>query len=91
MVPTLRSGELLLVRAQRRCSAYAPEQLALVHFDARPGRIMVKRVQAVHPGGLWVAGDNVGASDASESFGLAHPLGRVLARIWPRPRLLRRP
>lgn len=90
MLPGLRPSDLLLVRAQRRAAAYAVGQLALVHFDARPGRIMVKRVREVHPAGLWVTGDNSAASDASERFGLAQPLGRVIARIWPKPRLLLR-
>lgn len=91
MVPTLRPGDLLVVRAQRRVSGYAVGQLALVHFEARPGRVMVKRVRQVHPDGLWVTGDNPGGSDASERFGLAQPLGRVVGRVWPRPGLLRGP
>lgn len=89
MLPTLRAGDLLVVRAGRDPMAYRRGQLALVHFDARPGRVMVKRVQEARPGGLWVAGDNPSASDASEKFGLAHPLGRVAARLWPRPKLCR--
>ena len=88
MLPTLRPGDLLVVRADRRIDAYAPGMLALVHFEARPGRIMVKRVQYRRDHGLWVRGDGR-ASDASESFGLAQPLGRVLARLWPRPRVFR--
>lgn len=90
MLPTLRAGDLLVVRVQRAPAAYRRGQLALVHFEARPGLVMVKRVHEARPGGLWVAGDNLSASDASEKFGLAHPLGRVVARLWPRPSLLRR-
>lgn len=89
MRPTLRPGDLLIVRATRDPGAYRRGQVALVHFDARPGRVMVKRVITSHPGGLWVRGDNPAASDASEKFGLAQPLGRVVARLWPRPAVLR--
>lgn len=89
MDPTLRSGDLLLVRGERSSGAYRAGDVALVHFLARPGMIMVKRVTAHRPDGLWVLGDNPAASDASPSYGVADPLGLVVARIWPRPALRR--
>lgn len=85
MLPTLHDGDLLLVRACRRTEGFRPGDLALVHFLARPGRIMVKRVVEVRPHGLWVRGDNSAESDASEKYGLSEPLGRVVGRLWPRP------
>jgi hypothetical protein len=37
------------------------------------------------PGGHWVEGDNSFVTDDSRTFGAAVVVGRVVARLWPRP------
>ena len=46
---------------------------------------MVKRVRRAVPGGHWVEGDNPFVTDDSRAFGAAVVVGRVVARLWPRP------
>jgi phage repressor protein C with HTH and peptisase S24 domain len=88
MLPTLRDGDLLLVRGGRmRASA---GRLAIVRLPGdRP--VSVKRLGYHEDEGWWVERDNpregvdswqVGAIAESDVVGI------VIGRLWPRPRLL---
>ncbi|MGA8296594.1 MAG: S26 family signal peptidase [Acidimicrobiales bacterium] len=80
MLPTLESGDHLLVRRTRRAR---PHEL-VVFFDPDGGpRLVVKRVVALHRQGLEVVGDNPGASRDSKDFGLV-PYRRVVGVAWYR-------
>ncbi|HVT65079.1 MAG TPA: S24/S26 family peptidase [Mycobacteriales bacterium] len=90
MVPTLRDGDRIVVRIGT--PRVAPVgRVVLVELPDRP--LSVKRLVAVEAGGsLRVEGDNEFGSTDSRVLG---PLpadamkGVALARLWPRPRILR--
>ena len=90
MEPTLRHDDFLLVTRLRDQSSVRVGDVVLARFDVRPGLLVVKRVERVAPEGVWLTGDNAAGSDASETYGWAQPVGRVFARYWPRPALIRR-
>ena len=86
MSPTVHPGDRLLARKVRSPDAVRPGDVVLARFPARPDLLVVKRVaRAVPEGGHWVVGDNELATDDSRSFGPAVVVGRVVARLWPRP------
>jgi len=88
MVPTVRSGDRLLVRRVRQVrqsAAVRPGEVVLARFPARPDLLVVKRVRRAVPGGHWVEGDNPLVTDDSRAFGTAVVVGRVVLRLWPRP------
>ena len=85
MVPTVRHGDRLLVRRVRSAAAVRPGDVVLARFPARPDLLVVKRVRRAVPGGHWVEGDNPLVTDDSRTFGTAVVVGRVVARLWPRP------
>ncbi|WP_020525056.1 S24/S26 family peptidase [Catelliglobosispora koreensis] len=87
MVPTLRHGDMLLVRHGGR--PIRPGDIVVAHFRARPGLLVVKRAVRPHDGGWWVQGDNEFATDDSRTFGAAEVIGRVVCRYWPNPRFFR--
>jgi nickel-type superoxide dismutase maturation protease len=84
MLPTLQPGDRLLLVRTRRAGA---GDLVVVPDPRRPGRLVVKRVAAVSPGGeLTLAGDNPAASTDSRVFGDVRPAdlrGRVVYRYHP--------
>jgi SOS-response transcriptional repressor LexA len=87
MEPTLRSGDLLVVRwgAVPRVG-----DLVLVRLPDRP--LSVKRAVRREPGGWWVERDNPREGVDSWAVGAipdAEVLGTVVLRYWPRPALLR--
>jgi hypothetical protein len=88
MSPTVRHGDRLLVRRVRSAGGVAPGDVVLARFPSRPELLVVKRVRRAVPGGHWLEGDNEFATDDSRSFGPAVVVGRVVARLWPRPGLL---
>lgn len=90
MEPTLHHDDFVIVCPLRDPAAVRVGDVVLARFEARPGLLVVKRVERVTPTGVWLIGDNPSASDASEKYGWAQPVGRVLARYWPRPGLIRR-
>lgn len=90
MEPTLRHDDFLLVAPVREPGRVRAGDVVLARFDARPGLLVVKRVERVAPEGVWLTGDNAAGSDGSEKYGWAQPVGRVVARYWPRPALIRR-
>jgi nickel-type superoxide dismutase maturation protease len=85
MSPTVRDGDRLLVRRLRPGAAVRPGTVVLARFPSRPALLVVKRVRRLVPGGSWVVGDNSLVTDDSRTFGVAVPVGRVVARLWPRP------
>jgi len=85
MSPTLRHGDRLLVRRVSSSDAARPGDVVLARFPARPQLLVVKRVRRAVDGGHWVEGDNSFVGDDSRAFGPAVVVGRVVARLWPRP------
>jgi phage repressor protein C with HTH and peptisase S24 domain len=84
MSPTVRSGERLLVR-RRTPDAVRPGDVVLARFPSRSDLLVVKRVRRAVDGGHWVEGDNPFVTDDSRAYGAAIVVGRVVARVWPRP------
>jgi nickel-type superoxide dismutase maturation protease len=85
MSPTVRHGDRLLVRRVRSADGVRPGDVVLARFPSRPELLVVKRVQRAVPGGHWVEGDNPLVADDSRAFGPAVVVGRVVARLRPRP------
>jgi nickel-type superoxide dismutase maturation protease len=85
MSPTVRSGDRLLVRRVRSAASVRPGDVVLARFPSRPDLLVVKRVRRAVPGGHWVEGDNPLVADDSRAFGPAVVVGRVVARLRPRP------
>jgi nickel-type superoxide dismutase maturation protease len=85
MSPTVRSGDRLLVRRVRSPGSVRPGDVVLARFPARPDLLVVKRVRRAVPGGHWVEGDNPLVADDSRAFGAAVVVGKVVARLRPRP------
>jgi len=89
MLPTLRAGDRLLVRygAPARVGA-----LGVVVLPDRP--LAVKRFGVRSAEGWWVERDN--PAEGVDSWTLGHAVpdadirAIVVARLWPRPSLLRR-
>jgi Peptidase S24-like len=91
MVPTLHHGDRLLVWLRASGRLPAPGRVVLVELPGRP--LSIKRLVAVEPGdSVRLEGDNPYGSTDSRTLG-AQPAsalrGVALARLWPRPRLLR--
>jgi nickel-type superoxide dismutase maturation protease len=85
MSPTVRHGDRLVVRRVDDPTAVRPGDVVLARFPSRPELLVVKRVRRAVPGGHWVEGDNPLVTDDSRAFGTAVVVGRVLARLRPRP------
>ncbi len=85
MSPTVRSGDRLLVRRVRDAGSVREGEVVLARFPARPELLVVKRVRRAVDGGHFVQGDNPFVADDSRAFGVAVVVGRVVARLWPRP------
>ena len=88
MSPTVASGDRLLVRRVRGPGVVREGDVVLARFPSRPELLVVKRVRRAVDGGHWVQGDNPFVTDDSRAFGPAVVVGRVVARLWPRPGLL---
>ncbi len=83
MLPALHPGDFVVVR---RSVPVRPGDVVVATFLARPGLLVVKRAVRRAPGGWWLEGDNVAATDDSRSFGPVgdgEVLGRVVWRYWP--------
>ncbi|MDU0288660.1 S26 family signal peptidase [Saccharothrix longispora] len=85
MSPTLRTGDVVLVRHGR---TPAPGDLVLVRWHTRPGQLSIKRAVREVDGGWHVEGDNPFGSTDSRTLGAAEVVGVVRYRLWPRPRRL---
>ena len=88
MVPALRHGDALVVR---RGGRVRPGDLVIARFPAGPDLLVVKRAVRPAGGGWWIEGDNPLVTDDSRAFGTAVVVGRVLARLGPRPGRLPHP
>ena len=85
MSPTVRHGDRLLVRRVRR-GRVAVGDVVLARFPARPALLVVKRVHGLlGDGTVDVRGDNPLVTDDSRAYGPAVAVGRVVARVRPRP------
>jgi phage repressor protein C with HTH and peptisase S24 domain len=86
MLPTLRPGDLLLVRGGSRAS---PGDLVVVRLPGdRP--VAVKRLVALVPEGWWVERDNPAEGVDSWVVGAVPEVGmlaRVVLRLHPRLRV----
>ena len=85
MSPTVRDGDRLLARRVPPGGPVRSGDVVLARFPSRPELLVVKRVVHPLPGGHWVQGDNPLVTDDSRAFGPAVVVGRVVARLWPRP------
>lgn len=83
MLPTVRPGDLLLVR----WGAPARQgDVVVARFLARPDLLVVKRVVRWAGDGWWLEGDNPLLTDDSRAYGAVPApdvLGRVVWRYWP--------
>jgi phage repressor protein C with HTH and peptisase S24 domain len=82
MVPTLRHGDVILVRRTGRPRV---GDVVIGRFRSRPDLLVVKRVIRSAGDGWWLVGDNPLVGDDSRTFGVADVLGRVSLRCWPEP------
>ncbi|WP_312033841.1 S26 family signal peptidase [Actinoplanes sp. TBRC 11911] len=82
MVPTLHSGDALVVRRGGRVKA---GDVVIARFRSRPDLLVVKRAVRPEDGGWWIQGDNELVEDDSRAYGVADVIGRVLFRYYPRP------
>lgn len=89
MLPTLRPGDLLLLR---RGAVPRPGNLVVADLPGERGA-GVKRAVRQEPEGWWLERDNPAVGADSWLFGAvpaADVHGVVSARLWPRPGRLRR-
>lgn len=87
MVPTVRPGDVLLVRRGGRIRV---GDVVVARFRSRPDLLVVKRAVRREGDGWWLVGDNALVHDDSRVYGVADPLGRVVMRCWPSPVWMRR-
>ena len=80
MLPTLRSGDCLLVRYGGRVR---PGGLVVARPWARPDLLVVKRALEELPGGWRVEADNAAVRGQGWTGGAADVLATVVLRYWP--------
>lgn len=80
MVPTLRDGDVLVVRHGARVRA---GDVVLARFRSVPDRLVLKRAVRTQDGGWWVTSDNAFAGGDSATHGVADVLARVVLRVAP--------
>ncbi|WP_243792248.1 S24/S26 family peptidase [Saccharopolyspora gloriosae] len=86
MVPTLRDGDVVVVRTRAPSRAGA---VVLVRWASRPEQLSVKRAVRRDGAGWHVEGDNAFGSTDSRGLGPASVFGVVSWRLWPKPRRIR--
>jgi phage repressor protein C with HTH and peptisase S24 domain len=79
MVPTLRDGDLVIVR---HGASVRPGDVVLARFRELPGRAVLKRVSRREGDGWWLTSDNSAAGGDSEVHGIADVQARVVWRGW---------
>jgi phage repressor protein C with HTH and peptisase S24 domain len=84
MVPTLRDGDLVLVR---HGAPVRPGDVVLATYASMPGHYVLKRVAHAAGAGWWVNSDNSAAGGDSSVHGVAQVHARVVLR-WRRGRVL---
>ena len=82
MLPTLRPGDCLLVRADARVR---PGDLVVARPWTRPELLVVKRAVEPVAGGWLVESDNAEVRGRGWTGGEADVLARVVLRYWPLP------
>ena len=82
MLPTLRSGDCLLVRPGARVRA---GNVVVARPWTRPELLVVKRAVRPVAGGWLVASDNPEVEGLGWTGGEADVLARVVLRYWPLP------
>ncbi|MGH3566245.1 MAG: S26 family signal peptidase [Pseudonocardia sp.] len=87
MSPAVRDGDVVLVRFG---APVRSGDVVLVRWATRHDQLSVKRALRVDGPGWWVRGDNPYGSTDSRTLGPALVQAVVVARLWPRPRILRR-
>ncbi len=90
MVPAYYDGDTLLVRYG---ASIRPGDPVVARDPSDHGLVLVKRAVRWQDGGWWLLADNPYAPGDSRQFGVVPPelvLGRVLARLWPPRRPVRR-
>jgi signal peptidase I len=90
MEPTLRDGDLLLVRVGREP---VPDSLVVLELPGRHG-LAVKRAVRLDPEGWWVERDNSREGVDSWVVGAippTHVVAQVVQRVWPLRRIGRPP
>jgi len=81
MVPTLRSGDAVLVwRGKVRAG-----DVVVARFRSRPDLLVVKRAVRPLECGWWLLGDSSVVADDSRRYGVADVAGRAVLRYWPWP------
>ncbi len=87
MLPTLREGDRVLLDHRRTPRT---GEVAVVRLP--DGVLAIKRLERYDEQGWWVSRDN--PDEGVDSWTLGAPVERVLAvaiaRVWPRPRTLKR-
>ena len=79
MVPTLKHGDVLLVRWD---AAVRENDLVVARFRDLPDRLVVKRAHHREDGGWHLRSDNAFADGDSRRHGAAEVLARVVL-VWP--------
>ncbi|MEP6599376.1 MAG: S24/S26 family peptidase [Actinomycetota bacterium] len=79
MVPTLRDGDVVLVRFG---GAVHAGDVVVAQFASGPDRLVVKRAERPTADGWWLTGDNPFAGGDSTVHGASRVLGRAVA-VWP--------
>ncbi|MCE7006112.1 S26 family signal peptidase [Kibdelosporangium philippinense] len=75
MAPTLKDGDVVLIRRAKRAKA---GDVVLVRWPARPHQLSIKRVEQP---GYFVVGDNPFASTDSRELGMAEVLGVMIYKL----------
>jgi phage repressor protein C with HTH and peptisase S24 domain len=78
MVPTLKHGDVVIVRHGARVRA---GDLVIARFRSMPGRLVVKRAVWPVDGGWWLSSDNLSVRGDSEVYGVADVHARVVLRL----------
>ncbi len=82
MAPTLRHGDVVIVRHGARVRA---GDVVLARFRAVPELLVLKRTVRPDSGGWLLASDNSFAGGDSAAHGVADVLARVVLRLRPGP------
>lgn len=86
MSPTLRDGDVVLVRHGARIRA---GDVVLAVYRSMPAHHVLKRAVRPVSAGWWLMSDNAAAGGGSDVHGVADVLGRVILRYRPGRRALR--
>lgn len=82
MLPTLREGDCLLVRATNAARA---GDIVVARLRARPALLVVKRAIREQDGGWLLASDNPAVAGHGLTGGVGDVEARVVLRYWPLP------